>query len=154
MTKYHTLIVGAHFRPPAKQCLAHCASGTGLILEEENDNPYDAAAVRVMLDPQQIPDTEYATLEPELLGAGVTLEQLLSGGPIHIGFVPAQEGKPLAKARLSQPDLLGNQQVREIMMSGDMSKSDVFGSHPYSCALDFAADGSPRLTIIVEDCEL
>lgn len=139
MPKFHTLIVGAHFRPPAKQCLAHLASGAELTLEEENDNPYDQGAVRVMLDPGLIPDSEHEVLEGELLEAGVTLEQLMSGGSIKIGFVPAQDGKPLIKARLSDPTILGNQQVREIM----------HGDEPYRCNLDFAPDGSPKLTITV-----
>lgn len=138
MTKHHTLIVGAHFRPPAKQVLAHLVSETELTLVEDNDNPYDAAAVRVMFDPILIPDTEYPALESELLEAGITLEQLMSGGSIHMGFVPAQDGKPLAKARQSDPTILGNQQVREIMM----------GDQGYRCYLDFAADGSPKLTIL------
>ena len=145
MTKYTSLIVGAHFRPPAKQCLAHLASGAPLTLVEDNENLYDAAAVKVMLDPRIIPDTEYPSLESELLEAGVTLEQLMSGGPIHIGFVPAQDGKPLSKARVAEPGLLGNQQIREIMGAGGAP------DHPYTCELGFAADGSPRLQIIVED---
>lgn len=137
MTRYNTLIVGAHFRPPAKQVLAHIMSGTELSLLEDNENAYDAAAVRVMFDPGLIPELEYPSLESELLEAGVSLEQLMSGGPIHLGFVPAQDGKPLAKARQTEPAILGNQQVREIMMGGD-----------YKCSLDFAADGSPKLLIV------
>lgn len=149
MPKHLTLIVGAHFRPPAKQCLAHIASGAVLTLEEENDNPYDPAAVRVMLDPKQISEAEFPTLEGELLEAGVTIEQLMSSGPIKIGFVPAQDGKPLIKARLSNPAILGNQQVREIMMAGQEIQDDG-GVHcvPYFCQLGFAADGSPVLEII------
>lgn len=137
MPKYSTLIVGAHFRPPAKQVLGHIVAGTELSLQEDNENAYDAAAVRVMFDPANIPDSEFSQLEIELLEAGVTLEQLMSGGPIHLGFVPAQNGKPLAKARQLDPDILGNQQVRELMMSG------------CNCSLDFALDGSPKLTITV-----
>ncbi len=136
MPKHHTLIVGAHFRPPAKQVLAHLVSETELTLAEDNENAYDAAAVRVMFDPALIPDTEYAALESELLEAGVTLEQLMSGGPIHMGFVPAQDGKPLAKARQANPTILGNLQVRELM------------ADPYRAYLDFAPDGSPKLTIV------
>ncbi len=136
MPVYSTLIVGAHFRPPAKQVLGHIVAGTELSLLEDNENAYDAAAVKVMFDPKHIPDSEFSALETELLEAGVTLEQLMSGGPIHMGFVPAQDGKPLAKARQIDPDLLGNHQVREIMMGGG-----------YICKLGFALDGSPKLTI-------
>lgn len=140
MTKYTTLIVGTHFRPPAKQVLAHLASGAQLSLFEDNENPYDAAAIRVMLDPATvIPESEFPSLESELLEVGVTLEQLISGDLIHIGFVPAQDGKPLARARQAEPGLLGNQQVRELMANG-----------AYRCLLDFDAAGAPRAQILVE----
>lgn len=141
MSKFTTLIVGAHFRPPAKQVLAHCVSGTEVSLEEENDNAYDDAAVRVMLDPKVIPESEYQTMESELLEAGVTIEQLMSGGPLKIGFIPAQDGKPLIKARLSNPDILGNRQVRELMMAGP----------GLSSTLGFAPDGS--LLLVLEQME-
>lgn len=144
MPKFNTLIVGSHFRPPAKQVLAHLSSGTELLLAEDNENAYDAAAVRVNFDPKHIPETEYPTLEGELLEAGITLEQLLSAGPIQLGFVPAQDGKPLMKIRVTEPGCLGNVQVREIMGNGQGPAS------PYQALLDFAADGSPRLAIIVE----
>lgn len=136
MPKYTTLIVGAHFRPPAKQVLAHLVSETELMLVEDNENAYDAAAVRVMFDPGLIPESEYTSLESELLEAGVTLEQLMSGGPIQLGFVPAQDGKPLRTARTTEPNLLGNQQVRELIGDGE-----------FAAWLDFAPDGSPRLSI-------
>lgn len=137
MPKYSTLIVGAHFRPPAKQVLKHIVAGTELSLAEDNENAYDAAAVRVIFDPKNIPDSEFSELEVELLEAGVTLEQLMSGGPIHLGFVPAQDGKPLAKARQTNPTLLGNLQVRELMLAGDRL-------YP---TLSFAPDGSPMLSL-------
>lgn len=145
MPKYTSLIVGVHFRPPAKQVLAHCTAGVPIQLAEDNENAYDVAAVRVNFDPANIPASEYETLESELLEAGVTLEQLMSGGPIQLGFVSAQDGKPLSKARLYEPELLGNQQVRELMGNGQDP------DRPYYCELGFGADGSPRLHIIVED---
>ena len=145
MPTFTTLIVGAHFRPPAKQVLGHIAQGTELIVQEDNNNAYDPAAVQVLFDPALIPDSEYSSLEPELNEAGITLEQLMSGGPIQLGFVPAQSGKPLAKARAAEPGLLGNHQVREIMGNGQAPKRS------YRVQLGFAADGSPRAQIIVED---
>lgn len=145
MPKHMSLIVGSHFRPPAKQVLAHLASGTELILVEDNENAYDAAAVRVNFDPKLIPESEFPTLEHELLEAGITLEQLMSGGDIQLGFIPAQEGKPLAKIRVTEPGCLGNLEVREIMGNGGESEQ------PYKALLDFAADGSPRLAIIVQE---
>lgn len=140
MPKFTTLIVGAHFRPPAKQVLAHAPAVAELFFQEDNQNAYDAAAVRCIFDPKHIPESEFLALESELLEAGVTLEQLMSGGPIHLGYVPAQDGKPLAKARQDSPGLLGNQQVREIM-----------AGQPHTVSLGFASDGSPRAIITVEN---
>ncbi len=140
MPKFETLIVGAHFRPPAKQLLACLAQGQRLRLEEDNENAYDPAAVRVMLDLTDaegmplLDEFQIIQLETELPNAGLTLEQLMSGGPVQLGFLPAQDGKPLAKARLAEPELLGNQQVRELM-------PEVLAS------LGFALDGSPRLIL-------
>ncbi len=144
MARYETLIVGAHFRPPAKQVFAVLAQGHRLRLEEQNDNAYDAAAVRIMLDltgedgMPLLSEAQMAELEAELPNCGLTLEQLMSSGPLQLAFVPAQDGKPLAKARLTEPDLLGNQQVRELMGPG------------LTTTLGFALDGSPRLVLETE----
>ncbi len=148
MARFETLIVGAHFRPQAKQLLAALAAGHPLRLEEDNENAYDAAAVRVMLDLVDdaglptLSEISLASLEVELPNAGLTLEQLMSTGPIQLGFLPAQGGKPLAKARTTEPSLLGNVQVREFMMLGEGL---------YSATLGFSLDGAPRLVIEVED---
>lgn len=135
MQKFSTLIVGAHFRPPAKQVLAVLPAGAKLTLVEDNENVYDPAAVRVLLPLDQIPESQYPTLDAELPNAGITLEQLMSTGPVFLGFVPAQDGKPLAGARSKgEPDLLGNVQVRELM-------PEVVST------LGFGIDGSPRLEL-------
>lgn len=134
MSRFTSLIVGAHFRPPAKQVLAVLPQGARLDLQEENDNPYDPAALKVFLPLDQIPEAQFPALEAELPGAGLTLEQLMSGGPLFLGYVPAQDGKPLAKARAAEPELLGNVQVRELMG----------GTRTF---LGFGMDGSPRLHI-------
>lgn len=134
-----TLIVGAHFRPPAKQLLGHLPTGAKLQLLPQDDNPYDPAAVQVLVDPQQIPSERWEQLDQELLETGNTVEQVMSGGPVQLGFVPAQAGKPLEKARAAQPHLglLGNVQVRELLgqeQSGQIS---------LTTTLTFAIDGSP-----------
>lgn len=141
MAKFTTLIVGAHFRPPAKQILAIIPGGARVTLEEDNENAYDSSAVKVFLPLDQIPDSQMAGLAEELPNSGLTLEQLMSSGPVWLGYLPATEGKPLAKAKLTEPELIGNQQVREIMGQG---QSDPQG---YSCCLGFGTDGSPRLEI-------
>ncbi len=141
MPQFTTLIVGAHFRPPAKQVLAHLAQGAPLQLVLDNENAYDAAAVKVMFDPKHIPETEWSSLDEELLETGNTIEQVLSAGPIQLGFIPAQEGKPLAKARLAEPELLGNLQVRELMDGGEAGADQA----EFEATLGFAPDGSIRI---------
>lgn len=151
MSKHSTLIVGAHFRPPAKQLLAVLPPGHPLRLVEDNENAYDPAAVKVMLDLTDsgglplLTEAQIAALEVELPNVGLTLEQLMSTGPVQLGFVPAQDGKPLQKARAVEPELLGNVQVREIMGNGEA------GAARYFPALAFGLDGAPRLQIEVED---
>jgi len=150
--QYQTLIVGAHFRPPAKQLLAVLPPGHRLQLIEDNENAYDAAAVKVVLelvDPvglkPLLTEAQMAELEQELPNVGMTLEQVMSTGPVQLGFIPAQDGKPLAKARQSEPDLLGNVQVREIMGNGEV------GAARYFPTLAFGLDGAPRLAIDVTE---
>lgn len=143
MPRFETLIVGAHFRPPAKQLLAVLPPGHPLRLEEDNENAYDPAAVRVMLyltDGNGMPlisEQVMAALAAELPNCGLTLEMLMSGGPVQLGFVPAQEGKPLARARVSNPEYLGNQQIRELMPD-------------CQCTLGLTVDGGVNLVIETE----
>lgn len=146
MKNLTTLIVGAHFRPPAKQVLQFLPAGAELQFEEENDNPYDAAAVKVFADPGQIPDEVHGLLDEELANCGMTLEMLMSAGPVFLGYVPSQGGKPLQKARQSEPGLLGNEQVRELFLSED--GICLMGSkNAPRVVLGFAPDGSPRALI-------
>ena len=74
----------------------------------------------------------------ELLGAGMTLEMLMSGGPIKLGFIPAQEGKPLAKALAAGEVLVGNGTVFEAVLAGGASAQLAFGP-----------DGGPRALVTV-----
>lgn len=139
MAQFTTLLVGAHFRPPAKQVLAHLPVGTQLTLEPEPDNPYDPLAIKVFVDPALIPESQFSALDKELLETGNTIEQIMSGGPIWLGYVPAAEGKPLAKARANgELDLIGNDKVREI---------GALGESEYAATLAFGPDGSPRMIL-------
>jgi hypothetical protein len=141
MTKLVTLIVGAHFRPPAKQLLAHLPTGAELKLIPDDSNEYDALAVKVQVDPQLVPASQWNQLDAELLETGNTVEQVLSAGPVQLGFVPAQAGKPLEKARALEPHLAGNAQVRELL---GLEQS---GQGVIRTQLAFGPDGSPRAEI-------
>lgn len=98
-----SLLVGAHFRPPAKQILESLPAGQELGLLPEPENPYDASALAVLLDLALVEEVHYATLDSKLEGTGATVEDLLAvGAPLHLGYVAASGGKPLLKAGLAQ----------------------------------------------------
>ena len=117
MTKILTsLLVGAHFRPPAKTLLAHLPSGCPLLLQPEPGNQYDPDALQVLVDPVVIPVGQHSQLSAELPLQGATLEQVLSAGPIHLGFVAKSGGKPLLKAIADsggQLQLVGNAEFHQ-----------------------------------------
>jgi hypothetical protein len=98
------LIAGSYFRPPAKQLMQILPQGTPVLLEAQPDNPYDAWAIAVMLDPGAVLPALSAELkarlEAALTGTGQIIEDLLLEPRIQLGFIAASEGKPLAKARL------------------------------------------------------
>ena len=106
-----SLLVGAHFRPPAKLLLGHLPSGARVTLEPEPDNPYDEHAVKVWISPDEIPATEHEALAAELPGFGMSLEELLATSRVHLGYVAASDGKPLAIGRERRAGLVGNREV-------------------------------------------
>ena len=140
--QYTSLLVGAWARPPAKQVLAVLPAGAQLTLQAEPENPYDANAVRVMVSPEVIPESQYTALDEALLTVGHTLEMLMSSGPLQLGYLPAQAGKPLAKARQQEPGLAGNQDVFEAVLAGKAFATLAFG-----------LDGTPRVNITVDSDE-
>ena len=112
MSQLRSLLVGSHFRPPAKQILATLPSGTPLRLQRELDNPYDEAALRVMFDTTGLqPSLE---LDGALASCGWTFEDLLAEGEIQLGYVAASDGKPLAQAaKAGVSGLVGNRELAE-----------------------------------------
>lgn len=134
-----SLLVGSHFRPPAKMILAHLPAGCELILEPEDGNPYDEEAVKVLVEEKLIPESQYPALDEELPAMGYTLEQVMSGGTVWLGYLPASGGKPLLKAQQTEPGLVGNHEFREEMLDSS-----------HRASLGFAGDGSPRVVLTVE----
>jgi hypothetical protein len=113
---FTTMLVGAHFVPPAKLVLEHLASGTELILEPYDDNPYDSSAIRVLVEPRLIPESQHGVLDEKLPGAGSDMQTLLASGPLVLGHVASSGGKPLAKANASGPiQYVGTLEVREAL---------------------------------------
>src|SRR5258708_34749998 len=91
-----SLLVGSHFRPPAKQLLASLPSGTPCQLVPEPENPYDEHAIRVELPLSSLPDPNPLAIgiDHSLEGTGFTLADLLeSDTPIHLGYIPQSINK-------------------------------------------------------------
>lgn len=129
-----SLIVGMHFRPPAKQVLAVLPSGAELLLVPEPENPYDPSALKVQVWPGQVPEGVRADLSECLEGTGFALEELLAAEePFWLGYVAASGGKPLAKAGLIE----GNKEFLELMA----------GSPKHKATLAFAPDGAPLVRL-------
>lgn len=156
MTRLISPLVGVHFHPPAKALLAYLAAGTPLALRAEPENPYDADAIRVELEPEALVERA-GSLTPELkaglfealMGQGITLEQLASAGPIVLGHIAASGGKPLAKLRKAQPGLgvSGTIEWKEAL------EAQADGSPGWKCELAFALDGSPLASASWEEAD-
>lgn len=96
-----TLLVGAHFRPPAKLIISALPNGTPLRLEAEPDNPYDEAAIRVYVSVDEIPEGEHEHLAEQLPSCGWTIDQLLGEGELWLGYLPTARNKDLAEYALA-----------------------------------------------------
>lgn len=87
-------IVGAHFRPPAKQLLACLPSGTPLVCVPEPTNPYDPKAIKVFIAGEDIPPSQWPALEAALDGTGHLVADLVADGVrTQIGYIADSDGK-------------------------------------------------------------
>lgn len=135
-----SLLVGAHFRPPAKQLLAALPAACQLMLIPEPDNPYDASAVRVVLPLSILPlaeDPLHSGLNHALEGTGLTVDDLLAAGEdIHLGYLPAEHNKQLAQAQANGLPVLGNYAIAEALGNREP---------PWQAQLAFTPEGSPMV---------
>lgn len=148
MNKLTTLLVGVHFHPPSKTILANVPAGLQVILRANPENPYDQDAILVELEGEALaellatrPDLG-TRLEVALPDQGVTLEQLLSTGPIVLGHVAASNGKPLAK---------GQTEVGMPRLSGTMEWKEPQAAESYQARLDFAPSGTALVVVEWEE---
>jgi hypothetical protein len=141
MIELRSLLVGAHFRPPAKLILAHLPAGTSLVLDPEPDNPYDEHAIRVLVDAGEIPESEYEALTDELPAMGEDLDELLAQPDlIHLGYVAATGGKPLIKymEENGTVKVIGNQEIIAALTQPD-----------HTAQLDFGAGGEALVIVTI-----
>lgn len=138
-------LVGAFHRPPAKTVLEVLPHGCVLLLVPEPENPYDAGAIRVMVDLSALcADDDFATvLETALDAVGAGFDDVVhESGPLQLGYCAATGGKPLAKlaALWSQTGLspVGNVEVAAMMDAPDSAKH---------ATLEFGPDGHPAVRV-------
>jgi hypothetical protein len=105
MTKLYSLLVGSHFRPPAKLVLSSLPSATPLELRPEPENPYDDEAVAVFLAASDIPPSAYDSLREELPNFGSSLDELLSQEEeaLHLGYLAREGNRDLTKRSDASP---------------------------------------------------
>jgi len=96
-----SLLVGMHFRPPAKLVLEALRGGTPLELRPEPSNPYDTYAVAVWVATSSIPESQQESLREKLPEMGWTLDGLFELETIQLGYVAASGGKPLKASGLA-----------------------------------------------------
>lgn len=131
-----TLLVGSHFRPPAKVILENIPAGTPLSFEPEPENPYDSAAVKVLLTPTDIPERCHERLGAAMEGFGADLAEVLEGPPVFLGYVAKSGGKPLQGT-----DYVGNQEIGTALADFGETWTDLTGT------LGFSPTGAPTVEI-------
>lgn len=132
----HSLLVGAHFRPPAKQVLAHLPAGVELILQSEPGNPYDPGAIAVMVNvAAAVPDGQKMSLDDALTGTGFDVAELLTAEDLlQLGYIISPSNKKLGS-------WASNVAVGEFMARG-----------PCTAKLAFSAEGEPMvITTLTEE---
>lgn len=142
MANLTALLVGAHFRPPAKQLLAALPTCTPLALVPEPDNPYDEHAIKVLLPVASLPDPstpEGELMNAALTGTGTSLEDLhLADEPLHLGYLPTATNKQHLQGIASGLTLQSNQDISARLAGQDP---------PWSAELCFTPEGSPMVRL-------
>ncbi len=129
------LLVGMHFRPPAKIILGALPSGTTLYLKPEPENPYDENAVAVYVKSESIPEEQQTFISGALPGAGFTIEEVMAQPEWHLGYLAATGGKPLLK----NPEYSGNLAFGEAIRAKLANSSD--------CPANLAFDGAGQAIV-------
>ena len=92
-----SLIVGAHFRPPAKVLLTELPLNFPLVLHQEPENEYSKTgkAVKVLLPTAGLPESFWEKVEPQLERFGSSRENLELATPVHVGYVAEKNSEDI-----------------------------------------------------------
>ena len=101
MSIQRSLIVGAHFRPPAKGLLAALPAGSKLLARREASNAYDPNAIQVIWPTSGV-NAELGLgvmrdeVQKNVEGFGSSADEIFSQPEWHLGYIPRTEASSLA----------------------------------------------------------
>jgi len=98
-------LVGMHFHPPAKALLEALPSGAALWLERDPGNAYDPWAIKVLVEPWQIPESQHQELSLKVEGYGLSLEEVLRAEEWWLGFCASKPPKGFQPEWTLAPEL-------------------------------------------------
>ena len=111
MTYIIAPLVGAHFYPPATGILRALPQGTPFRLQPEPENPYDSKAIKVFVSVEDIAkQLTPAAIDIALAGTGLEWGDIEGQFELCLGHIADSDGRVLAKARASEPELAGNRE--------------------------------------------
>jgi len=101
MTVQRSLIVGAHFRPPAKGLLTCLPAGSKLLARREPSNAYDVNAIQVIwptagLDAANGIGLSKDAVQAAVEGFGSSADEVFAQSEWHLGYIPRTEALTLA----------------------------------------------------------
>jgi hypothetical protein len=134
-TNYMSLLVGAHFRPPAKAVIESLPAGAELTLEPEPENQYDEYAIKVLVRAEAVPASQQDDLREKCLLMGADWDELLlATEPLHLGYLISATNKKLGA------------------WTPNTIISDVLSRGPdWTARLGFSDKGEPMVIVSVED---
>lgn len=140
------LLVGMHFRPPAKLVLECLPSGTPLELSHEADNPYDEDAVAVDVQLRHLAPSQRQRLESDLPAMGWSWEQVEEyvalSRPLQLGYIGAAKNKEV-KA-LESEGVVANRVFVD-------ANREVISWAQCTITLGFSAGGKPLVVLRAPD---
>lgn len=132
---YMSLLVGAHFRPPAKAIIESLPAGAELGLEPEPSNQYDEYAIKVMVRAEAVPASQQEELREKCFMMGADWDELLlSTEPLFLGYLISANNKKLGA-------WTPNTVIGDAISAGD----------GWTARLGFSDQGEPMVVVSVED---
>jgi hypothetical protein len=134
--RYISTLVGMHFRPPAKAVLEHLPAGAHFELIPEPENPYDEFAIKVLVSPEEVPESEHEALADDMVSYGCDITEFFEGGQFHLGYIGS---KPTKAGPL--PGITYAPTLQPLLIAAE----------DYKATLEFDAAGDPLVITLLLD---